>query len=180
MSELEVKILEINPDDIERRLLSLGAVREFDHEFEAIFWDFPDGRLAQSRKLLRLRREGDQSVITFKTPQKAEGLKAMEELETGVVDSAIFSEILTSIGLHATRRTRKRRIQYTLGAAHVVLDFYLDDLAAIPPFLEIEAQDSDTVFDMVQKLGYEPRHTTSWNTYDLINHYLGPGHQSGL
>jgi adenylate cyclase class 2 len=180
MSELEVKILEVNPDEMERRLQLLGATREFDQEFEAIFWDFPDGRLVQSRKVLRLRREGDRSVITFKTPQKAEGIKAMEELETGIGEAAPFIQILEALGLQPTRRTLKRRIQYSLENAHVVLDFYMEDLSAIPPFLEIEAQEAETVFEIVEKLGFRREQASTWNTYDLINHYLGPGHQSGL
>jgi predicted adenylyl cyclase CyaB len=172
MQELEIKILEINPEAIITRLKDLGALLEFDHELEAIFWDFPDSRLSSEKKILRLRREGISTSITFKSPKHLEGAKLMEELETQVADPQIMVGILESVGMTQVQRTLKRRIQYLLDETHVVIDYYMDELAAIPPFLEIEAPDMDVLRNTVRRLGFSMDQTSTWNTYDLIRHYV--------
>ena len=60
MKEIEVKILEINVADVQKRLKELGAQKLFDGELEWVVFDFPDGRLGKEEILVRLRRTGKQ------------------------------------------------------------------------------------------------------------------------
>ncbi|RMG65195.1 MAG: CYTH domain-containing protein [Bacteroidetes bacterium] len=170
-TEIEVKILEIDRTALEQRLEALGATRSFDGEMLAQFYDWPGRGLTQAGQVLRLRREGDVVQFTFKEHISREGAKAMEEYETTVEDPAVVQKILRVLGLEAIKETRKFRTQYELGDAHVVIDDYQGELAAIPPFLEIEAPRLDRLYEVVALLGYQTTDCLNWSTYELVQHY---------
>jgi adenylate cyclase class 2 len=171
MQEIEVKILEIDPADLCRKLEALGAQKSFDGEMSAIFFDFPDGSIRNAGDVLRLRAEGDTSVLAYKKHISREGAKVMAEYETVVSEPHSMLEILRALGLSRIAGTRKHRIEYRLGDAHLVIDDYHDELAYIPPFLEIEAPGKDQLSALAQQLGFRPEDCLNWDTYDLVKHY---------
>ncbi|MEM9984178.1 MAG: CYTH domain-containing protein, partial [Bacteroidota bacterium] len=73
MEEIEVKILEIDRAQVEQRLKALGATLSFDGEMIALFFDFADRRIKSAGSVLRLRKEGDRSVLTHKRPRPTQG-----------------------------------------------------------------------------------------------------------
>lgn len=171
MDEIEVKILEIDPEFIIDKLLNLGAIKSFDGEMDAMFFDFSDLKIKDRGDVLRVRQEGNETRLTYKALISKEGTKIMRELETTVEDKEILQQILEALGLQIVKRTRKHRIQYELNNTHIVIDRYKDALDAIPPFLEIEAPDTKHLYQMVKQLGYKPEDCLSWDTGDLIKHY---------
>lgn len=174
MQEVEVKILEIDRAEVEAKLVALGATVSFDGEMHAVFYDDPEGGITKSGGVLRLRKEGDETKLTFKRHVAKGGAKIMEETETGVDDLIAMQVILANLGYKVTKNTRKFRRQYDLPDGHVVIDDYQDRLGDIPVFLEIEATDEETVFAIAAQLGYAPNDCRNWNTYDLVKHYLEP------
>lgn len=174
MHEVEVKILEIDRAAIEARLQSLGATVSFDGEMHAVFYDKADHSIANSGAVLRLRKEGTETRLTFKKHLAKAGTKIMEETETVVADLIAMQVILANLGLKVTKNTRKFRKQYDLPGGHVVIDDYQDALADIPVFLEIEATSEEKVFAIAEQLGYKAADCLNWNTYDLVKHYLEP------
>ncbi len=171
MEEIEVKILEIDPASLTDTLLSLGAKQEFDLLFEAIFLDLPDGALRLRGDLLRLRREGEQAVLTHKRMLSQEGAKVMQETESAVADFEAMKQVFLSLGYEVTKQTRKRRVQFALNDCHLVIDDYEGDLAAIPPFLEIEAPSRNSLAQLLDLLNISPSETLPWSTFDLARHY---------
>lgn len=172
MNEIEAKIIEIDRPRVEARLRELGAVKTFDGELSAYFYDFPDERISQAQGVLRLRREGDEVRLTGKRMVSLEGgVKDMAEDESVVADLAAVQRILLGLGLVEIKQTRKYRTQYELGDVHVVFDDYQGRLAAIPVFIEIEAQDRVRLFEVVAQLGFTPADCKSWSTYELVQHY---------
>ena len=171
MQEIEVKILEIDREKIETRLTELGAEKSFDDELHAIFFDFADKSITRGGGLLRLRKEGKETVLTHKKMIAKTTAKIMEETETRVEDIQQMATILNHLGLEQTRETRKFRTQYEWGGAHIVIDVYQDALAAIPPFIEIEAPGQEIINKVVETLGFSPEDCKNWHTYDLIAHY---------
>ena len=171
MQEIEVKILEIDREEIEHRLTTAGASMSFNGEMLAIFFDSPDKAIAGKRDLLRLRKEGDKPVLTYKKFVGKGEAKIMEEYETTVSSIENTTQILAMLGYSPTRRTRKFRTQYDLGKTHVVIDDYQDNLSAIPPFIEIEAPDMASLYSAVEILGYQASDCKNWNTFDLMKHY---------
>ena len=171
MEEIEVKILEMDPAETQARLVAAGAEWEFDHELEALFFDWPDGRLRAKGDLLRLRREGPVAVLTYKAFISQTGAKVMRETETTVGDFGVMREILLASGWQITKETKKRRIQYRWRDCHVVIDDYEGELAAIPPFVEIEAPSVEALEELRQTMGWGGLPAYAWSTYELAKHY---------
>lgn len=171
MKEIEVKILDIDRSEIERKLKSLGASVSFDGEMIATFFDYPDRSVQKKGDLIRLRTEGDVSVLAYKRHISSQGAKIMEESETVIENPAQMKNILKGLGLLPVRENHKHRIQYDLGDTHIVIDRYMGDLAYIPEFIEIEAPGEERMNEVVRLLGFQPEDCVSWNTYDLIRHY---------
>ena len=69
MKEIEAKILEVNSQNIEEKLTSLGAKKIFDENIQTFFFDFKDGTIINAKNVLRLRKEQNKTEITFKKVQ---------------------------------------------------------------------------------------------------------------
>ena len=172
MQEVEVKIIAIDRSAVEAKLRSLGASETFEGDIETIFFDFPDNTIAKANNLLRLRRKGDKSELTFKRFVPKKGAKVREEYEVQVSDFETTRVLLQSIGLVEFQRMKKHRISYALkDSVSVDLDKYTGDLSHIPDLMEIEAKDIATVHSHVKLLGFRPEDAKAWTTFDLINHY---------
>lgn len=171
MHEIEVKILEIHPQEIEQKLESLGAEKELSGEFMAEFYDFPDKSIRLKGDVFRLRQEGTEQVLTYKKFIAKQEAKIMEELETKFENRETMQKIIQALGLEVIKQTRKFRTQYKLADTHIVIDDYQDALGHIPPFLEIEAPDISRLEEVVQLLGFSMDDCKSWDTNDLQLHY---------
>jgi len=172
MQEIEVKILEIDREAIEQKLVALGAEKVFDGELWAMFFDHPDGQIKAKGDVLRLRKEGEACILTYKQHVSKAEAKIMEETETVVDNMEATMHILQKAGLQILKSTRKRRTSYQLADGQVVIDDYADALAPIPVFLEVESPNMDALRRVVQALGYTMDDCNNWNTRDLIKHYL--------
>ncbi|MGB3691352.1 MAG: class IV adenylate cyclase [Spirulinaceae cyanobacterium] len=171
MQEIEVKILEIDQEIIEDKLQELGASKSFAGELYAIFYDFSDSSIRQQGDVLRLRKEGEETVLAYKKHIAQGEAKVMEECETLVSDLGNMKTILETLGLKVIKETRKFRTEYTLEDTKIVIDDYQDALEHIPVFIEVEAPNIRRMHEVAKLLGYEPKDCKSWNTYDLAQHY---------
>ena len=166
-----MKILEIDPEEMETLFQKVGATREFEHKFRASFFDNEAGEITASGGLLRLRQEGPGAVLTHKKKLSSDGIKVMEETESQVADPDSMRVILEKLGYQIIKETVKTRIQYTWKNSHVVIDMYEGELSGIPPFIEIESPDEQELEKIVTGLGFQMAEARPWNTYDLIRHY---------
>lgn len=174
MHELEVKILEIDKDRIEKRLQDLGAEKISDCILYTVFFDYKDEQLKKQDYLLRMRREGDKTVLTFKKPLKnpEHGVKALEEIEVDVSDFDNMKIILEqALNLHVYRSARKHRITYELGDAEISIDKYCDQYDHVPWFLEIEGPNKESIYACAEKLGHSKKECKDWSFSKLIDHY---------
>lgn len=171
MQEIEVKILEINKPSLLTKLSDLGAEKHFEGELYAIFWDTKDSHFREKKQALRLRKEGTEVVLTFKSPISLEAAKIMEELEVKVSDFETMCKILMALGYQNIKSTRKIREEYVLQDTKIVFDQYLDDLEYIPLFIEIESPNLESLYKVVYLLGYTEADCKNWNTYEIANYY---------
>ncbi|MEM7369271.1 MAG: CYTH domain-containing protein [Bacteroidota bacterium] len=171
MRELEIKILEVDPQKIRQCLEEVGAKKSFDGEMLALFLDYEDRRISKRGDVLRIRREDQEIRLTYKSHISQEGIKEMEELETSAGDAETLIRIFEQLGCGIVKQTRKFRTQYEWKGTHIVLDDYKDDLSEIPVFVEIEALDPESLFETASMLGFSKGDCKSWNTYDLIRYY---------
>ncbi|HXY83406.1 MAG TPA: CYTH domain-containing protein, partial [Candidatus Saccharimonadales bacterium] len=86
MREVEVKIIDVDRERVEARLSSLGATQTFDGDQLTIFFDYAANSIAKAKNLLRLRKTGDKTQLTFKKFIDSGSLKIRDEYEVLVSD----------------------------------------------------------------------------------------------
>lgn len=171
MLEIEVKILEINKEQIEETLRQLGARKVFDGEVYAVYYDFANNALAGKNSTLRLRKK--ESIIesnielTLKTEVSKKKAKIMQEYEVSVDSLDKMQQILEGIGLQPVQCLEKSRTSYVLNNVH----FDIDTLPGIPTFLEIEAPNMKTLEQYVRTIGYTLQDAKPWTGKDVLEYY---------
>jgi adenylate cyclase class 2 len=149
--EVELKFHVSDPAALERRLAALAArfapaVEQVDRYFAHPCRDF-----AATDEALRLRRVGDDVVITWKGPRIAAGAKTREELELGLATVATadaatggaatidrWTRLLEAIGFRQVREVAKRRRPAGVAWDGVEIEIALDAVAGLGDFLELE------------------------------------------
>jgi adenylate cyclase class 2 len=121
--EVEVKFQIADLRALTRALKRSGfkQVTPSTHEMNALY-DLPGQKLRRRGQLLRLRKYGDQWVLTHKSKGKAGRHKRRVELETQVEKGKQMDAILRALGYAPTFRYEKYRAEWTDGKGHVVLD----------------------------------------------------------
>ncbi len=171
MREIEVKILEINRKKVEETLTDLGAKKILDSDLQTIFFDFKDGRIIKAKDVLRLRKDENKTELTYKKVQSTQKAKKAEEYSVEVSSIAETQRILESLGLCETENMLKHRISYKLDNVRFDIDRYLGAYNFIPEFMEIEAENPDLIKKYSELLGFKPKDSLSWSTYDLAKYY---------
>jgi adenylate cyclase class 2 len=174
MKEVEVKIIGIDRNTVEAKLRSLGASKTFEGDEETVFFDFPANPITNAKNLLRLRKIGDRTILTFKKFVENETAKIRDEYEVLVSGFDPMRLILESLGLSAILRMEKHRTSYALkSGVKVDLDKYAGEFSHIPDLMEIEGEDVATIRSHARLLGFQPEDAKSWTTFDLIDYYSG-------
>ena len=100
--EIEIK-LRLPPDisKIRRTLRKLGfrVTVARSHESNTLF-DNPKDPLGKQGKLIRIRRVGRYTLLTYKGPSKSVRYKKRHELEVYVSDADVLEKIFKNIGYH--------------------------------------------------------------------------------
>jgi len=174
MKEIEIKIIEIDRKRVQDDLATLGATKTFDGDVETWFFDFHGDTIMRARDLLRLRRVGDKTDLTFKKFVESRSAKVRNEYEVSISDFETMSLILESLGLVSTLRMKKHRTSYRLKSGlEVDIDKYTGEYSHIPELLEIEGEDAETIYLHAKLLGFQPEECRPWTTFDLIDYYSG-------
>ena len=152
-TEYEVRVLEIDKDELIRKLESLNATKVGEFNQKRYVYDtIPK----ENGKWIRLRTNGKETTLTFKdvTSDKIDGTK---EVEIEVSDLELTNEFLNKIGFFSKAYQENNRIRYILD--DVELD--IDSWPLIPTYLEIEGKDEKSVLDMIEKLELDKSKVTS-------------------
>lgn len=167
MEEIEVKFLDIDAEEMQKKILSIGGKKAFDRIFKIKVFDYPDLRLDQDCSWVRLRDEGDKVTLTFKKRLGAKnGIQnddGMLEHETIVSNFVQTAKILESIGLAQKFYEEKRRIRYFLND----IEFDIDFCPALKPYLEIESNDWKKIDQAIYLLGLDPKDKKMFSTTQI-------------
>ena len=164
-TEYEVRVLEIDKVEIERKLKNLGAQLQWDHLQKRYVYDFIpkiDG------KWIRLRTNGDMTTLTIKNVVSSK-IDGTQELEIVVDDFEKTNLILNELGFVAKGYQENRRCQYILDGVEIDIDTW----PMIPTYLEIEGKSEQDVYQVLEKLGISKDFATS---RDVEGIYLDYGH----
>ena len=171
MQEIEIKILEINPREIEKKLIKLGAKKKFDGVIRSFTLDYPNRALKKDNCLLRLRTMGETGFVTYKKGLRESKVKVCEETEVSVSDLEKMKLIFEELGLEKVDSMEKTRKSYSLGKAHFEIEKYINKHNDVPPFLEIEGPNIKTIYKYAKVLGFSEKDCLPWTAGDVIKHY---------
>lgn len=158
MEEFEIKFLEVNVPELEKKLLEIGARKAGEYDYIITLFDYPDFRLDKDNSWLKLRTEGKETTLSFK---QRIGVKSrdgsipdegMKEIEIVVEDYQKTYEIFKALGFIIKREMGKKRIRYTKGKAVYDIDFW----PQIPPYVEVEADSIENAKAAAREAGFDP------------------------
>ena len=157
-TEIEIKIFEIDKEELIKQLENLGAEKVLDTDMK--MWYYALDR--KERKFLRVRKEGMDTTFTYKQRLYSDGMQTNNEIELKIEDAEKMVSILEKIWLELYDDMRqKHRTSYIL--SWVRFDF--DNYPKIPRFMEIESDNKNTVNERIKKLWLE-NNPKSWLGYD--------------
>src|ERR1051325_4057741 len=121
--EVEIKFRVVGLAQLNKRLRASGfkLVTLRTHEINTLY-DLPGMKLRKKGELIRLRKYGDQWVLTHKAKGTAGRHKSRVETETKVADGNKMDAILHALGFTPSFRYEKYRAEWTDGKGHVVVD----------------------------------------------------------
>ena len=164
-TEYEVRVLEINREEVIKKLESIGARFCWDQIQRRYVYDFIpklDG------KWIRLRTNGLNTTLTIKdvVSSKIDGTR---ELEIVVDDFDNTNKILNELGYEPRGYQENRRCQYVLDDVEIDID----DWPYLPTYLEIEGPSEERTYEVLELLGFKLEDST---TRDVEGIYLDYGH----
>jgi len=115
-----------------------------------VLLDSDDGRLQRAGCALRVRRDGDRAVITWKGPAQPGPMKTREEIETAVGTADDARRILASLGFVPRFRYQKYREELSLEGLIVAIDE-----TPIGTFVELEGEEA-AIASVAVRLGRGP------------------------
>lgn len=155
MEEIEVKFLDINVDEIQDKLLSIGAEKVGETLSEIVCFDYPDYRLKSINAWVRLRSEFGKTTLAYKerlgvsSQDSSVRDDGMKEIEINVSDFEQTRNFLKNIGMIEKFEEERKRIRWVKDD----VEFDIDIWPLTPAYLEIESDSIDKVKNASQELG---------------------------
>ncbi len=151
-TEIEVKFLDVNFDDLRNKLKKAGAVCQQPMRLmrRAII-DHPDRRLQNEKyAFVRVRNEGDKVTMTYKQHESL-SIDGAHEIEVEVSDFDSAVQIWQAAGLVIRSLQESKRETWKLDDVEVVLD----EWPWVKPYMEIEGETESHLRAATKKLGLD-------------------------
>jgi adenylate cyclase class 2 len=148
-TEIEVKFLNIDIDEMREKLRKLGGVCEQPmrlmrrHVFHLV--------TPSETAFVRVRDEGDKATMTFKRFEGDDGLHAAKEAEVEVSDFETAARILEESGLRSKSYQETKRETWHIAEVEIMID----EWPWAPPFVEIEGPSEEVVRKVAADLGLD-------------------------
>lgn len=163
--EIEQKILEVDVQAVEKKLLEYWAKKVYDGNIEDNRYDFENFSFKKDKMILRLRQTDKGSYITLKKQNQTDNLNDKwiswdYEYEKHVDDINEIKDNMHQVWLHPLqdKNYKKHRIEYVLWDVYFAFDKYDN----IPWLLEIESDHEQKVDEWKHKLWLDNHHTVQY------------------
>lgn len=163
--EYEVRVLEINKEEIQVKLKQLNAVLIEDVFQKRYVYDF---KPVVPSKWIRLRTNGTTSTLTIKNVESS-NIDGTKEVEIEVSDFDTTNEILGELGYIPRGIQENKRIKYDLNGVEVDIDTW----PRIPTYLEIEGTSEEEVYNTLELLGIPKEKATSLDVQSIYEEIYG-------
>lgn len=151
-TECEIRILNINVEELVEKLEELGAEKLGEYDQKRYVYDVIP---REEGKFIRLRTNGVKTTLTYKD-KKYTSMSSTKELELEIEDFDKAHMLLTLAGITADKYVENKRISYKYGD----VEFDIDCYPMIPPYVEIEASSEDIVNEYISRLGLSDHEAT--------------------
>ena len=162
-TEFEVRVLEINHDEMVEKLESLNAIKKIDALQQRYVYDLIP---KVEHSWIRLRTDGVKATLTIKDLQ-AKTIDGTKELEIIVDDFDKTNLILEKLGFKNRGFQQNKRVQYILDGVEIDLDRW----PLIPEYMEIEGKNEEEVYATLEKLGIEKDKIVTLDVASIYTHY---------
>lgn len=150
-TEIEVKFLNVDHDEVRAKLKKLGAVLEQPMQvLTRVRMDFKDRSLAKRGGWVRIRSDGQKTTLTYKELSEWT-LHGVKEVEVNVSDFADTQKLLELIGLEVDSYQVTKRETWKYKGAEVVLDIW----PWVKPYIEVEGASEENVREVAKELGFD-------------------------
>ncbi len=136
MKELEIEIKAPCSDHLSviTRIISLGGKFVRRNDERDIYFNHPSRNFRETDEAFRIRRRGDETLLTYKGPRQPGKAKIRVEEELKISDSEKMHEILIHLGFIPVREVKKSRDTYRYNDISVCIDI----VEGLGGFVEIE------------------------------------------
>lgn len=164
-TEYEIRVLEVNKEEMIKKLEGLGATRIGEYEQKRYVYDL---KPVEKDKWIRLRTNGKTTTITYKdiVSNTIDGTK---EVEIEVDDFDRANEFLERIGFKSRAYQENVRIQYVFNNVEIDIDSW----PMIPIYMEIEGSSEKEVAEMLELLKIDATKLTALNCDDIYRQIYG-------
>ncbi len=158
MEEFEIKFLEVDVPELEKKLLSISAVKVGEYNYSRVILCYPDSAMDKRHGWVRLRTDGKETTLTYKESIKEKSADGniknigMKEIEVLVENYEKTFNLMQAIGLKVKINEKNKRIRYQKGDVVFDIDFWPE----IPTYLEIESDSYEKVKSAAKDLGFDP------------------------
>ena len=164
-TEYEVRILEIDVDDIIDKLEKLRAKKVGNWNYRRYVYDV---KPKEEGKWIRLRTNGESTTLTYKNIVY-KTVSGTKEVEIKVDDFDNTHKFLECIGFDARSYQENKRIRYMLDDVEVDIDTW----PMIPSYLELEGDSEEDIMKIVDKLELDSSKVTSLSPQDIYIEVYG-------
>ncbi|MEI6533362.1 MAG: hypothetical protein WCO06_05985 [Candidatus Roizmanbacteria bacterium] len=164
MKEFEVRVLNINVEEVEEKLRSIGAKKEYEYHLKELVYKRDDWQPVRGR--VRIRSQGSKLYMAYKETLNNTTIGGAE-LEFEISSLEAGKAFVEKMGAHLEREQEKKRIHYSLDC----YVFDIDSWPRINPMLEIEAPDKERIPYIITKLGYLPTDVVEEDIFQVYKKY---------
>ncbi len=163
-TEFEIKILEIDVENMKNKLEKLWAKYIWEKNQKRYVYNFNP---ASYNRWIRLRTDWKTSTLCIKDIQDESKIDGTKELEIVVDNFEKTNQILQQLWYKFKAYQENIRTSYTLDNCEIEIDQW----PMIPPYLEVEWPDKESVEKVLEKLDTKDKITTSENTTAVYRRY---------
>lgn len=164
--EIETRFLEINKEELVKKLVSLGASNEGEEKLDEIIFYDKEMTWKEKNKYVRLRKTKGKVKLTYKSNVE-QTVDSAREIELEVSDIDKCAKLFDNIGLKMIRQLEKYRYTFKLGDA--VID--IDSWPKIPVYAEIEGPSVETLKKVCNQLGFDWEKRFDGDAREVFRHY---------
>jgi len=166
-NEIETQVLDINKEEVARKLIEVGA--KVTPEVLQKRWIFdiaPTDKMSEG-EWIRLRQVGDNKpTVTYKK-KGGKGRGETAELEVGVEDFDEMAEILSKLPFIGKYYQENYRHKFD----YKDIEFMIDSWPKIPTYLEIEAKSEEKIDEGLELLGFNGKDEGHIGTNAIFKKY---------